>query len=364
MDLITGTLNGIIAFIILLPIVVFVHEFGHFLFARINGVKVEAFSIGFGKTILHWTDKYQTEWKICAIPLGGYVKMLGQSDTPETEKERENKNKKLSIKEKLQSFEFKKRYQKASIVLAGPLFNFIFGFIIFFAIFTFKGTPTTQSVVMSVIKDSPAYTAGIKEGDIITAINKTPIYKSHEVSNLIKSSNSNTINVEILRNNKQLNFTIVPTSIDGSRIIGLSYSTHINNYTHVNTITAIKLAYNETKDIVTETLKSLKEIIYGTRSSSELGGMISIAKVSGKALSSGFYTFVYLIAFISISLGLFNILPIPVLDGGYLFIYIIEGIIRRDIPNRIKEKLFLVGFILIIGLLLLSNTNDIIRIIK
>ena len=364
MNLLTGTLTGFIAFIILLPIVVFVHEFGHFLFARINGVRVEAFSIGFGKPILSWIDRHNTVWKICIIPLGGYVKMLGQSDTPESTEEHALATAQLSDTDRKQSFEFKQRYQKASIVLAGPLFNFIFSFLIFFAIFAFKGIPNTPSKIVSIIKDSPAYTAGLKSDDIIVAINDTKINKPREVSQLIQSSHGSTIKMEILRADKTMQFSITP-KLDGKKyILGLSYSTYLKDYIPVSPLTALSLAYHEIESIVTETMKSLGEMIVGSRSSKDLGGMISIAKVSGTALSSGFYSFIYLIAFISASLGLFNILPIPVLDGGYLFIYIIEGITRRELPSKIKEKMFLAGFIIIISLLLLSNINDIIRIIK
>lgn len=355
---------GVIAFVILLPIIVFVHEFGHFLFARLNGVRVESFSIGFGKSFYSWTDKRGTVWKLCIIPLGGYVKMLGQSDTPETAEEKKNAESKLSATEKKQSFEFKKRYQKASIVLAGPLFNFIFGFIVFFMLFIFRGVPLTPSVVMDVQKDSGAYVAGIKSGDTILSINDVEIKRPQQIAKIVQTFDGKVFDIKLKRDDKTLTVHATPTRQGEKYILGVSYSSEFNSYEPVGVLRAISLSYETISGIVRDTIKSLWEIIAGTRSSNELGGMISIAKVGGNALSSGFYSFMYLIALISVSLGLFNIFPIPVLDGGYLFIYLIEAIIRRDIPEKVKEKMFFVGFMFIIFLLLLSNVNDIIRIIK
>ncbi len=359
-----GILTGIVAFIILLPVIVFVHEFGHFLFARINGVRVESFSIGFGPSLFSWTDKHNTVWKVSAIPLGGYVKMLGQSDTPESTETKAKKIKKLSAKDKAESFEFKKRYQKASIVFAGPFFNFIFGFLVFFGLYFFIGVSNNNSVVMDVIKDSPAYTSGIKSGDIILSINGESVKNARKISQLIKESNGKKIIVKVKRNDKDLSISVIPEKKNDTFFLGVSYASRFENYRKVGFIEAVSEAYNSVSNIVSDTLKSLGEMIVGSRSSKELGGMISIAKVSGDALSAGLYAFLYLMAFISISLGLFNLFPIPVLDGGYLFIYMIEGIIRRELPEKVKQVIFFLGFLFIIFLLLLSNFNDILRIIK
>ncbi len=359
-----GFLTGVIAFIILLPVIVFVHEYGHFLFARINGVRVESFSIGFGPSLFSWMDKHNTAWKISAIPLGGYVKMLGQSDTPETSAEKQKKIKKMTKKDKAESFEFKKTYQKASIVFAGPFFNFIFGFIVFLSLFFFVGMPKTNSIVMDIVKDSPAYTSGIKVGDRIISINKEVIEKPRNIANIIKKSNGNKLKIELERNGKILDIFVKPKKQNDSYFLGISYASHFENYKKMNFISSINASYQAISNIVVDTLKSLGEIISGSRSSKELGGMISIAKVSGDALSAGLYSFLYLMAFISVSLGLFNLFPIPVLDGGYLFIYLIEGIIRREIPEKIKEKIFFLGFVFIIFLLILSNLNDVARILK
>lgn len=355
---------ALLAFIILLPIIVFVHEFGHFLFARINKVKVEAFSIGFGAPIKIWKDKYGTEWKICTVPLGGYVKMLGQSDTPETSEQKAEGIKKLTKEEKKQSFEFKKRYQKASIVAAGPLFNFIFGFFVFWGLFFFKGIPNTPATVMDVLKDSPAYTSGIKSGDTIIKVNNHKIENPYEIGEIIQDLKGSPVNIEVMRENKVIPFSITPKKEGERYLIGINYSARFDGYKKQGFISSFKKAYFEMSSIVSKTMKSLGEILTGSRSSKELGGIISIAKVSGDALANGLTSFIYLMAFLSISLGLFNLFPIPVLDGGYLFIYLIEGIIRRDLPEKVKEVMFFIGFMFIIFLLLLSNINDVIRIFE
>ncbi len=224
--------------------------------------------------------------------------------------------------------------------------------------------PKTNSIVMDIVKDSPAYTTGVKVGDRIISINKEVIEKPRNIANIIKKSNGNKLKIELERNGKILDIFVKPKKQNDSYFLGISYASHFENYKKMNFISSINASYQAISNIVVDTLKSLGEIISGSRSSKELGGMISIAKVSGDALSAGLYSFLYLMAFISVSLGLFNLFPIPVLDGGYLFIYLIEGIIRREIPEKIKEKIFFLGFVFIIFLLILSNLNDVARILK
>lgn len=359
-----GLVYAIIAFVILLPIIVFVHEFGHFLFARINGVKVEAFAIGFGKKLFGWRDSHGTDWKVCIIPLGGYVKMVGQSDTPESAEKRAEDRKKMTEKEMAQSFEFKKRYQKASIVAAGPLFNFIFGMIVFFGLFFFAGIPDSSVVVHSVVSESAAQKAGVKDGDKILSLDGVKVEKAKNIASIMKKADGSVIEMKVLRDGEVVDLKIEPTKDNNVYKLGIMYSAVYSNFKKVGFVGAMKASYDDTASIVSETLKGLGQMIIGQRSSKELGGMISIAQISGEALKNGLYSFLYLMALISISLGLFNLFPIPVLDGGYLFIYIIEGIIRRDLSEKIKEKLFFIGFVFIIFLLLLSNVNDILRLFK
>ena len=355
---------SIVAFVILLPVVVFVHEFGHFIFARINGVKVEAFSIGFGKKLFGWKDSHGTDWKVCLVPLGGYVKMLGQSDAPETAEEKEVSRKKLSQKEKKESFEFKTRFQKASICVAGPVFNFIFGLVVFFGLFFFYGVPNNPPVIHNVVVNSPAELAGIKAGDKILQIGDKVITDANDIAKIMKKVDGSSLLVKVEREGKLMDMSVSPKKENDKYVMGISYALAFGNYKKVSFGQAVVASYKLTSSIVVDTMKSLGEMVVGKRSSKELGGMISIGQMSGNALRNGFYTFMYFMALISISLGLFNLFPIPVLDGGYLFIYLIEGIIRRDLSEKIKEKMFFVGFMFIIFLLLLSNFNDVVRLVK
>ncbi len=355
---------GLLAFIILLPTVVFVHELGHFIFARITGVKVEAFSIGFGRALCTWTDKYGTNWKLSMIPLGGYVKMFGQSDLPETADKRAEYFKKLTKEEKKQNFEFKNRFQKSLIVGAGPAFNFLFGFLIFAMLFFFIGRPNFSPVISSVVDSSPAHTAGLLTGDKILFINDIKIEKTSDIAPLIENSKGEKLNIQILRDQLFMKIPVTPKQENGKYYLGIAHGEVIQGYDKEGFIKSISLASSQVSGIVSMTFKSLSEMLTGSRSSKELGGLLSIAKIGGEALSNGAYSFLYMIALISISLGLFNLFPIPVLDGGYLLIYLIESITRREISEKIKEKMFFIGFVFIVFLLLLANINDILRLFK
>lgn len=355
---------GLLAFIILLPIIVFVHELGHFVFARINGVRVEAFAIGFGKKLFGWKDSYGTEWKVCIIPLGGYVRMLGQSDMPEKAETKAGAIKKLSNKDKSEHFEFKKRYQKASIAFAGPFFNFIFALVVFFALFFFGGVPNTPAVVQYVSPNSAAFIAGVKEGDELIKLDIMEIDSIEDVASVMQKADGTPFKMVVNRNGEPITLSLTPKKEGEKYMLGISYSAVFKDYQKVGFLESVVLSYDAVSGIVVKTLGAIGEMIVGDRSSKELGGIIAIAQIAGDSLSNGFYSFLYLMAFISVSLGLFNLFPIPVLDGGHLLIYTIEGILRRDLSEKIKEKMFFVGFIFIIFLLLLSNINDILRLIK
>jgi regulator of sigma E protease len=354
---------GFLAFIILLPLVVFVHELGHFALARLNGVRVDAFSIGFGKVLFRWRDSRGTEWRISMIPLGGYVKMFGQSDMPEKAVKKIAFMKGLKPAERRRHFEFKTRIQRASIIAAGPVMNYIFGFVVFFAIFAAVGVPRTPAVVSQVLSDSPALAAGIMAGDVLESIGGGRIAKSRDISRLMGASDGSPVEVVVRRDGRALALELRPKK-DGSRyVLGVAYAMRLEDYQRPGALGAIAAAASEVWSITADTTRSLGEILTGRRSSKDLGGIISIAQISGHALAGGLYTFLYMIALISVSLGLFNFFPIPMLDGGYLFIYAIEAIIRRDIPERVKERMFVVGFALVMALLLLSNFNDVMRLL-
>ncbi len=349
-----------IAFVILLSLIVFVHELGHFLFARLYGVKVIRFSIGIGKPIFKTYDKYGTEWCVAAFPLGGYVSMLGQSDMPESETERQEKRNKLTKKEKLESYEFKNRFQKIMIAFAGPLFNFIFAFVVFMGLFLFRGAPNkTATIIKNFAPNTKIASVGIKVGDEIISVNNET--SSLNFSRILAMSKGNDVMVKIKRDGKLLSFKVKPVKQNDMYILGVMLESKVLSYTKLGFWNSAAASYDSIKGIVVSTSKALSQMITGKRSSKELGGVISIAKISKSAFDNGIYSYLFIMAVISVSLGLFNVFPIPMLDGGYILLYLIESVIRRDIPEKIQVIAFKIGFGFIVFLMILSNVNDLLR---
>ncbi|MDR1009017.1 MAG: M50 family metallopeptidase [Rickettsiales bacterium] len=337
-----------LAFIILFPIVVFVHELGHFLLARRAGVKVEAFAIGMGRKIFGWRDKHGTEWRLNIFPIGGYATLKGQADSPN---QVDARGKKLEA----DNFEAKSVRQKFGIIFAGPAFNYVFGFLIFFALFALVGAPKTAAVVNEVLPNA-AVAGVLHPGLKIVSVNGEG---AENLGDIVKKGAP----VELGLDDGRI-VAVQPRLEDGVYKIGVSYSMAADKYEQMSFGSAITKAGGEVWRITSKTLSILGEMLTGARSSKELGGIISIAKASERALESGLYAFLFMVAFISISLGFFNLLPIPILDGGYLFIYIIEGIIRRPLPKRVKDALFWAGFGVIVLLMIIANGNDIMRLFK
>ncbi|MDR2098861.1 MAG: RIP metalloprotease [Rickettsiales bacterium] len=356
---------GLLAFVILLPIVVFVHELGHFVFARLSGVRVDAFSIGFGRALCKWRDGRGTEWRIGMFPLGGYVKMLGQNDLPETAEARAAALKKLSTRERAGHFEFKKRYQKAAVIAAGPVFNYIFGILVFFMLFAAVGRRDMPAFVKTVADGSPAAVAGLKGGDRLVEVAGRRVERMRDVSLMINSVPVGArVDIRVERGGSELVIPVVPARENGKSVIGITYGMHFAGYARPGLLGAAGGAISEAWEITADTARAIGGMLTGAGSSKDLGGIISIAQVSGDALANGLYSFMYLVAFISISLGLFNLLPVPVLDGGYLLIYLLEGLARRNLPERVKDKMFFAGFAFIILLVLFATYNDIAKLLR
>jgi regulator of sigma E protease len=352
-----------LAFVILLPLVVFVHEFGHFILARANGVRVDAFSIGFGPVLFKWRDRHGTEWRISLVPLGGYVKMFGQNDMPESAEKKTAFIKRLSPAERKLHFEFKSKWRRASIIFAGPAMNYIFAILLFFALFASVGVPRAPAVVSEVLPASPALAAGIRAGDVLVSIGGGKISKARDISRVMGAADGSPIDVVVERDGRNVALRLAP-KLDGRRyVLGVAYAAKLEDYERKGVLGAFAAAADEVALITSDTARALAEIISGRRSSRDLGGIISIAEISGKALAGGLYSFLYLVALISVSLGFFNLFPIPMLDGGYLLVYAIEAALRRDLSEKTKERMFMAGFALVAGLLLLSNLNDVLRLL-
>jgi regulator of sigma E protease len=324
------------------PVIVFAHELGHFLLARAFGVRVEKFSIGFGKSLYKWTDRRGTIWKIGVFPFGGYVKIYGQSDTPKKAEEA------ASLEDTNVHFEHKKTWQKAAMFAAGPAFNFLFAILLFWGYLLARGEPKAHiSIVTDVLAGSVAEKAEIKANDVIEG----------DVRNIVSASEGRTVALSV--NAKPVSIT--PQEDCGRFIIGVKYSLEAVEYRRLGLLSAAAGSLAMAWDASAKTLSALGQMITGSRSPRELGGMITISEIGGRALASGFLTFIYVVALISLNLGLINLLPIPMLDGGYLLLYLVEACIRRKVPERAKSLAFNIGFGIVIALMIYANLNDILR---
>ena len=361
-------LSYIIPFLILILVVVFVHEYGHYYFARKYGVGVTDFSIGFGKELFGWNDKSGTRWKICAIPLGGYVKFFGdrnvysQSDHQEIlEKYNEEEREKLFI--------LKPLYQRVLIVFGGPLANFLLALVIFFSIYTFVGKDFTPAVINEVQKDSPAMMGGLKNQDVILEIDGNEVKSIMEVSKFITMSTGDFINFKVKRSYDELILKVKPNMIEGEdglgnkinkRMVGIKLGAYNNEVKHVKLGPAQALyhAANEVYYVSTASLKYIGGMILGKADTSQLGGPIRIAKISGQVATFGALAFISMMAYISISLGLINLFPIPMLDGGHLMFYAFEKVLGRPLSQKTQEGFFRIGLFMLLSLMFFTTFND------
>ena len=361
-------LSYIIPFIVLILIVVFIHEYGHYYFAKKYGVGVTDFSIGFGQEIFGWNDKSGTRWKICWIPLGGYVKFFGdrnvysQADHKEIlEKYNEEEQKKLFI--------LKPLYQRTLIVFGGPLANFLLALVIFFSIYTFVGKDFTPAVINEVQKDSPAMTGGLKQNDVILEIDGNKVESIMDVSKFITMSTDEIIDFKVKRSYDELILKIKPNIVPGEdnlgnklnkRIVGIKLGAYNNEINHVKLgpAQAIYHAAHEVYYVGVSSLKYIGAMIFGKADTSQLGGPIRIAKISGQVAEFGVLAFISMMAYISISLGLVNLFPIPMLDGGHLMFYAFEKVLGRPLSQKTQEGFFRIGLFLLISLMFFTTFND------
>ena len=361
-------LNYIVPFFILILVVVFIHEYGHYYFAKKYGVGVTDFSIGFGKEIFGWNDKSGTRWKICVIPLGGYVKFFGDRNVF-SQADQEKILKQYNTEDQHKLFVLKPLYQRAIIVFGGPLANFLLAIFIFFSVYTFAGKDFTPAVINEVQKDSPAMIAGLKDNDIIVSIDDNKVKSIMEVSKFIMMSTNEFINFTITRSGKNLNFRVKPNMVEGEdnlgnkiekRMVGIKLGAYNNEVNHVKLGPAKALFYaiNEVYYVSTSSLKYIGSMIKGSGDSSQLGGPIRIAKISGQVAEFGILPFISLMAYISISLGLINLFPIPMLDGGHLMFYGIEKILGRPLSQKAQEGFFRIGMFMLLSLMFFTTFND------
>jgi regulator of sigma E protease len=361
-------LSYILPFIVLIVVVVFIHEYGHYYFAKRFGVGVTDFSIGFGKEMFGWNDKSGTRWKICVIPLGGYVKFFGDRNVY-SQADNDKIIKEYSKEDQDKLFVLKPLYQRALIVFGGPLANFLLAILIFFSVYTFAGKDFTPAVINEVQKDSPAMVAGLKDNDIVVSIDGNKVKSIMDVSKYIMMSTDEFINFTVNRYDQDLTFRLKPNIVEGEdnlgnkiskRMVGIKLGAYNNEVNHVKLGPAKALFYaiNEVYYVSTSSLKYIGSMIAGNGDTSQLGGPIRIAKISGQVAEFGILPFVSLMAYISISLGLINLFPIPMLDGGHLMFYGIEKILGRPLSQKTQEGFFRIGMFLLLSLMFFTTFND------
>ena len=361
-------LDFILPFMVLILVVVFIHEYGHYYFAKKFGVGVTDFSIGFGKELFGWNDKSGTRWKICWIPLGGYVKFFGDRNVF-SQADHDEILKKYNEKEREKLFTLKPLYQRAIIVAAGPIANFILAAIIFLFIYMFVGKDFTPAVINEVQIESPAEKAGLKKNDIILEIDGTKVESVLDVSKLITMSTSEFIDFKVSRYEKDLFIKIKPNIIAtednlgnkiNKRVVGIVIGAFNDKVNHVKLgpLKALYYSVNEVYFVTSSTLSYLGSMIFGDADTSQLGGPIRIAKISGQVAQFGIIPFLSMMAYISISLGLINLFPIPLLDGGHLMFYGFEKILGRPLSQKTQEGFFRIGMFLVLSLMFFATYND------
>ena len=361
-------MNYLIPFIILITVVVFIHEYGHYYIAKKYGVGVTDFSIGFGKEIIGWNDKSGTRWKICWIPLGGYVKFFGDRNVF-SQSEQAEVLKKYNKEDQKKLFILKPLYQRSLIVAAGPIANFVLAVLIFIFIYMFVGKDMTPAIVNEVQKDSPAMVGGLKNQDIILEIDGNEVKSIMEVSKYITMSTSDFIDFKVKRSYEELILKVKPNIVEGEdglgnkinkRMVGIKLGAYNNKVNHVKLGPAQAL-YHAGYEVYFVSVSSLKYIggmILGKADTSQLGGPIRIAKISGQVATFGVLAFISMMAYISISLGLINLFPIPMLDGGHLMFYAFEKVLGRPLSQKTQEGFFRIGLFLLLSLMFFTTFND------
>jgi regulator of sigma E protease len=359
-----GWTGWIVPFLFCLSIVVFFHELGHFLVARWCGVRVLTFSIGFGPELFGFTDRYGTRWKVAAIPLGGYVKFLGDENAASVPNREAVAG--MTEAERRESFVFKPLGQRTAIVAAGPLANFVLAIVIFAAIFMFYGKQTTSPRVDAVQPGSPAAAAGFQPGDLIVAIDARPIESFNEVQRIVRLRPGQALTFEVERGGVRQTLQATPATIKdslGNRVGQLGISRPVGpgdvRVQTVGPLDSLVLGVSETWSIIEQTMIYLYEVIVGRQPADQLGGPIRIAQVAGQVATMGFIPILNLAAVLSVSIGLLNLFPIPLLDGGHLLFYAIEAVRGRPLSERAQEIGFRIGLAVVLMLMIFATFNDI-----
>lgn len=365
-----GLIGYIIPFLFVLTIVVFFHELGHFLVARWAGVKVLTFSLGFGPELFGFNDRHGTRWKVSAIPLGGYVKFFG--DESEASTPSADTLQTMTAEERKVSFHHKGVGARAAIVAAGPIANFLLAIVIFAALFTFFGKPSQTARVDSIQENSAASAAGFKPGDVVTAINGDPIESFTEMQRIVSTKAGTPLVFTIKRGDEVVKLNGTPQlreikdsfgNVHRVGILGITRATGPGDTVTkpVNPATAVWLGVKETWFVVDRTVAYIGGIFTGRENADQVGGPIRIAQISGQVATIGLSALIHLAAVLSVSIGLLNLFPVPLLDGGHLLFYAVEAIRGKPLSERSQELGFRVGLALVLMLMLFATYNDILH---
>ncbi|TIV67053.1 MAG: RIP metalloprotease RseP [Mesorhizobium sp.] len=361
-------LGTLVPFLFVLTVVVFVHEMGHYLIGRWCGIGVKAFSIGFGPELVGFNDRRGTRWKLCAIPLGGYVKFVGDMNATSSQPSAEEIES-LTDAEREVAFHTQPIWKRAATVVAGPLFNFLLTIAVFAVLFSLYGRPVLEPTVAQVTTGSPAEKVGIQPGDRFVKVDGSKVETFADVQRLVSGRAGDAITFTMLRDGKEIAVTATPEPMEQQDALGnkvkIAVIGVVNNaelgqprlisYTPAGAVVA---AVEETGHVIERTGQFLQRFALGREDKCQLGGPIKIAKMSGQAAKLGFEWLVQLVAFLSVGIGFLNLLPIPPLDGGHLLFYGVEAVIRRPVSERMMEMAYRTGLFLVLGFMGFVFWND------
>jgi len=365
-----GLIGYVIPFLFVLTIVVFFHELGHFLVGRWAGVKVLTFSLGFGPELFGFNDRHGTRWKVSAIPLGGYVKFFGdetEASTPSAEALAH-----MTAEERDLSFHHKKVGPRAAIVAAGPIANFLLAIVIFACMFTFFGKPNTSARVDKIEANSAAAAAGFQTGDVVTAIDGSKIETFSDMQRIVSGRAGERLTFTVKRGEASLQLQGTPElrevkdpfgNVQRLGVLGITRQTATGDVVteRVDPATAVWLGVKETWFVIDRTLAYISRIFTGRESADQVGGPLRIAQMSGQVATIGLGALIQLAAVLSISIGLLNLFPVPLLDGGHLLFYAIEAARGRPLSDRAQEVGFRIGLGLVLMLMVFATYNDILH---
>jgi regulator of sigma E protease len=365
MEFLNGLWTYVVPFLLVLTVLVFVHELGHYLVARRCGVRVEVFSIGFGPEIWGFNDRSGTRWKLSAIPFGGYVKMFGERPPEELGEAAAP----LSAAEEAVSFCGKTLAQRAAIVFAGPLANFLFAILVLAGLFSIVGQPYTPADIGAIVSGSAAERAGLKPGDVFKRIDGHSIDRFEQVRQIVQMSPGKPIRIVVQRDGREVTLTAVPEAVKVTRFgstetvgqLGVTRPTTDMVLVRYDPFTALWRATEHTAALTGNILDSIVQIVTGQRTAKELGGPVRIAQISGDMAQAGLVMVIQFAAILSINLGLINLFPIPMLDGGHLMFYGIEAIRGRPVGERAMSYSLNIGLALIFCLTLFVTWNDLMQ---